>query len=93
MIETALPALSLAIPVDQIRYNEQGLVPAIVQDYLDGIMRAARRAKKLVEQVLTFSRSSEQKESLQYLHPVVKDNYYSHDNMYGGPDFLTIQLL
>ena len=25
-----------AVPVDQIRYNEQGLVPAIVQDYLDG---------------------------------------------------------
>ncbi|MBF2003267.1 MAG: bifunctional phosphoribosyl-AMP cyclohydrolase/phosphoribosyl-ATP diphosphatase HisIE [Synechococcales cyanobacterium C42_A2020_086] len=25
-----------AIPVAQIRYNEQGLVPAIVQDYLDG---------------------------------------------------------
>jgi phosphoribosyl-AMP cyclohydrolase / phosphoribosyl-ATP pyrophosphohydrolase len=25
-----------AIPVDQIRYNEQGLVPAIVQDFLDG---------------------------------------------------------
>lgn len=24
-----------AIPVDKIRYNEQGLVPAIVQDYLD----------------------------------------------------------
>ena len=29
-------SLSQAIPVDQIRYNEQGLVPAIVQDYLDG---------------------------------------------------------
>lgn len=29
-------ATSQAIPVDQIRYNEQGLVPAIVQDYLDG---------------------------------------------------------
>lgn len=27
---------SAPIPVDQIRYNEQGLVPAIVQDYLDG---------------------------------------------------------
>lgn len=27
---------STAIPVDRIRYNEQGLVPAIVQDYLDG---------------------------------------------------------
>ncbi|MBD1805660.1 bifunctional phosphoribosyl-AMP cyclohydrolase/phosphoribosyl-ATP diphosphatase HisIE [Microcoleus sp. FACHB-SPT15] len=34
---TAEPnALSQAIPVDKIRYNEQGLVPAIVQDYLDG---------------------------------------------------------
>jgi phosphoribosyl-ATP pyrophosphohydrolase/phosphoribosyl-AMP cyclohydrolase len=28
--------LSQAIPVDRIRYNEQGLVPAIIQDYLDG---------------------------------------------------------
>jgi phosphoribosyl-ATP pyrophosphohydrolase/phosphoribosyl-AMP cyclohydrolase len=27
---------SSAIPLDQIRYNDQGLVPAIVQDYLDG---------------------------------------------------------
>lgn len=25
-----------AVPLDQIRYNDQGLVPAIVQDYLDG---------------------------------------------------------
>jgi phosphoribosyl-AMP cyclohydrolase / phosphoribosyl-ATP pyrophosphohydrolase len=25
-----------AIPLDRIRYNDQGLVPAIVQDYLDG---------------------------------------------------------
>ena len=24
------------IPLDEIRYNEQGLVPAIAQDYLDG---------------------------------------------------------
>ncbi|MBE9180837.1 bifunctional phosphoribosyl-AMP cyclohydrolase/phosphoribosyl-ATP diphosphatase HisIE [Oculatella sp. LEGE 06141] len=28
--------LHSAIPVDKIRYNDQGLVPAIVQDYLDG---------------------------------------------------------
>ena len=28
--------LSNAIPVEKIRYNEQGLVPAIAQDYLDG---------------------------------------------------------
>jgi phosphoribosyl-AMP cyclohydrolase / phosphoribosyl-ATP pyrophosphohydrolase len=30
------PSPTSAIPVDQIQYNEQGLVPAIVQDYLDG---------------------------------------------------------
>jgi phosphoribosyl-AMP cyclohydrolase / phosphoribosyl-ATP pyrophosphohydrolase len=29
-------ASDAAIPVDKIAYNEQGLVPAIVQDYLDG---------------------------------------------------------
>lgn len=28
--------LHTAIPLDQIRYTEQGLVPAIIQDYLDG---------------------------------------------------------
>ena len=28
--------LQSAIPLDQIRYDERGLVPAIVQDYLDG---------------------------------------------------------
>jgi phosphoribosyl-ATP pyrophosphohydrolase/phosphoribosyl-AMP cyclohydrolase len=25
-----------SIPVDRIKYDERGLVPAIVQDYLDG---------------------------------------------------------
>lgn len=29
-------SLSAAIPLDQIRFNDQGLVPAIAQDYLDG---------------------------------------------------------
>ncbi|WP_072622517.1 bifunctional phosphoribosyl-AMP cyclohydrolase/phosphoribosyl-ATP diphosphatase HisIE [Spirulina major] len=28
--------LSAAIPLDQIRFNDQGLVPAIAQDHLDG---------------------------------------------------------
>jgi phosphoribosyl-ATP pyrophosphohydrolase/phosphoribosyl-AMP cyclohydrolase len=31
-----LRSLKSAIPVDKIRYDHQGLVPAIVQDYLDG---------------------------------------------------------
>lgn len=29
-------SLSQAIPLDRIRYNDQGLVPAIAQDFLDG---------------------------------------------------------
>ncbi|MFM6755874.1 MAG: phosphoribosyl-AMP cyclohydrolase, partial [Dolichospermum sp.] len=29
-------SLSSAIPVDKIRYDDKGLVPAIIQDYLDG---------------------------------------------------------
>jgi two-component system, cell cycle sensor histidine kinase and response regulator CckA len=41
--------------------------------YIDSILKAARRAKRLVEQILTFSRSSEQKESMQYIHPIVKE--------------------
>lgn len=36
MSSTSPAFASAAIPVDQIRYNEQGLVPAIVQDHLDG---------------------------------------------------------
>lgn len=31
-----MPLSETAVPLDAIRYNEQGLVPAIVQDYLDG---------------------------------------------------------
>lgn len=42
-------------------------------EYVEEILRASRRAKGLVEQILTFSRSSEQKESLQYIHPIVKE--------------------
>ena len=41
--------------------------------YIDGILKAARRARRLVEQILTFSRGTEQKESLQYIHPIMKE--------------------
>lgn len=36
MSSPQLLSLSSAIPVDKIRYDDQGLVPAIIQDYLDG---------------------------------------------------------
>ncbi|MFT5699670.1 MAG: two-component system cell cycle sensor histidine kinase/response regulator CckA [Desulforhopalus sp.] len=44
-----------------------------VYTYLDEILKASTRAKSLVEQVLTFSRSSEQKAVSQLLHPIVKE--------------------
>ncbi len=36
MSSSASDSLTQAIPVDKIRYDERGLVPAIIQDYLDG---------------------------------------------------------
>jgi phosphoribosyl-ATP pyrophosphohydrolase/phosphoribosyl-AMP cyclohydrolase len=36
MASPSSPSFAAAVPVDRIRYNDQGLVPAIVQDYLDG---------------------------------------------------------
>lgn len=41
--------------------------------FIGEILAAAKRAKNLVEQILTFSRSQEQKETPQYLHPIVKE--------------------
>lgn len=57
----------------RLKMQQDGIEDKAIQDYLDGILRAAKRAKKLVEQVLTFSRASEKKETLQYLHPIVKE--------------------
>jgi phosphoribosyl-ATP pyrophosphohydrolase/phosphoribosyl-AMP cyclohydrolase len=47
--------LSHKIPVDRIRYNEQGLVPAIIQDYLDGtvLMMAWMNRDSLEKTLLT----------------------------------------
>src|SRR4028119_242237 len=36
MSTTDLSSLSRSIPIEKIRYDDRGLVPAIVQDYLDG---------------------------------------------------------
>lgn len=36
MTTSSSSSFASAVPVDAIRYNEQGLVPAIIQDYLDG---------------------------------------------------------
>ncbi len=46
---------NLTIPVDKIRYNEQGLVPAIAQDYLDGtvLMMAWMNSESLQQTIDT----------------------------------------
>ena len=36
MSSSELKSFSSAIPVEKIRYDDKGLVPAIIQDYLDG---------------------------------------------------------
>ena len=60
-------SLRQAIPVDQIRYNEQGLVPAIVQDYLDGTVlmmawmnRESLQKTQETEETWFWSRSRQQ---------------------------------
>lgn len=57
----------------RLKMRQDGIYDSTILDYLEEILRAAKRAKNLVEQILTFSRSIEQKESLQYLHPIVKE--------------------
>jgi phosphoribosyl-ATP pyrophosphohydrolase/phosphoribosyl-AMP cyclohydrolase len=49
-----VPSLLDAVPVDLIRYNDQGLVPAIVQDHLDGtVLMMAWMNPEALRQTLT----------------------------------------
>ncbi|MGB3139073.1 MAG: phosphoribosyl-AMP cyclohydrolase, partial [Nodosilinea sp.] len=49
MVASQSSPFATAVPVDRIRYNDQGLVPAIVQDHLDGtvLMMAWMNAESL----------------------------------------------
>lgn len=57
----------------RLKMKQDGLGDQAVFDYLEEILKAAKRAKSLVEQVLTFSRSVEKKEVLLYVHPIIKE--------------------
>ncbi|WP_309730035.1 bifunctional phosphoribosyl-AMP cyclohydrolase/phosphoribosyl-ATP diphosphatase HisIE [Chamaesiphon sp. OTE_75_metabat_556] len=48
-------SLHSAIPIDRIKYDERGLVPAIVQDYLDGtvLMMAWMNSESLAKTIAT----------------------------------------
>ncbi|BAZ05092.1 bifunctional phosphoribosyl-AMP cyclohydrolase/phosphoribosyl-ATP diphosphatase HisIE [Calothrix sp. NIES-3974] len=54
MSDSALNLFPDAIPVDKIRYDERGLVPAIVQDYLDGtVLMMAWMNRESLQKTLT----------------------------------------
>ncbi|WP_162096666.1 hybrid sensor histidine kinase/response regulator [Desulfotalea psychrophila] len=57
----------------RLRMEQEGLLDSAMDGYLGEILSAAGRAQKLVEQILTFSCSAEQKISLQYGQPVIKE--------------------
>lgn len=57
----------------RLKMKQDGVSDPLVEEYLGEILVASRRAKQLVEQILTFSRATEQKKSLQYVQPIVKE--------------------
>lgn len=57
----------------RLKMKQDGVSDPLIEEYLDEILVASKRAKLLVEQILTFSRSTEQKKSLQYVQPILKE--------------------
>jgi phosphoribosyl-AMP cyclohydrolase / phosphoribosyl-ATP pyrophosphohydrolase len=61
---------AVAIPVDHIRYDSQGLVPAIVQDYLDGtVLMMAWMNRESLQKTLATGRTWFWSRSRQQLWP------------------------
>jgi len=57
----------------RLKMKQDGIDDPLIEEYLAEILVASKRAKQLVEQILTFSRTTEQKQSLQYVQPIVKE--------------------
>jgi len=57
----------------RFRMRQNGWQHPELEDSLSKIMLAAKRAKELVDQILTFARSQEQSSVAIYLHPVIKE--------------------
>lgn len=57
----------------KMKLRQEGFKNETITEYLGEILKAGKRAKNLVEQILAFSHSTEQKESLQFIHPIVKE--------------------
>ena len=57
----------------RLKMRQDGILDPLVEEYLGEILVASRRAKQLVEQIRTFSRSAEQKQTHQYVQPIIKE--------------------
>jgi len=57
----------------RFRMRQRGQEDRELERSIEEILMAAKRAKGLVDQILTFSRSEEQKSVALYVHPIVKE--------------------
>ncbi|QSF49792.1 MULTISPECIES: bifunctional phosphoribosyl-AMP cyclohydrolase/phosphoribosyl-ATP diphosphatase HisIE [unclassified Thermosynechococcus] len=65
-----MPVTTLSLPLDEIRYDERGLVPAIVQDYLDGtVLMLAWMNRESLQKTLETGRTWFWSRSRQELWP------------------------
>lgn len=57
----------------KLKMRQMGIDDDPTYEYLSEILTAGKRAEKLVDQILTFSRSSDKKDHPQYIHPIAKE--------------------
>jgi phosphoribosyl-AMP cyclohydrolase / phosphoribosyl-ATP pyrophosphohydrolase len=70
MADSQIPLALTAVPLDHIRYDDNGLVPAIVQDYLDGtILMMAWMNRESLQKTLETGRTWFWSRSRQELWP------------------------
>lgn len=57
----------------KLKMGQLGIEDEPMFEYLSEILIAGKRAEKLVEQILTFSRNGEQKKHPQFIHPIARE--------------------
>lgn len=57
----------------RFRVRQSGLQDKYLESSIEEILKAAKRAKSLVNQILTFSRSQEQNSVPLFVHPIIKE--------------------
>ena len=57
----------------RLKMRQDGVQDTLVEEYLGEILVASRRAKQLVEQMLTFSKNEERQQTRQYVQPIIQE--------------------